>query len=399
MSVPGTDAIRDVAEIHRALVEDLARLEGETAEIQLLVAQVRAETERHEGRRVKGEERVSALESQPRPGSADLDEARAQLLMLTRRAAMMDTQLQVLEGKQRTLQRYRDHLARLLADLASSRNASAEAAGGNMAGADVAIAGAAPDPGKQGDDVARTRAVLRAQEAMRRDIARQMHDGPAQSIANIALQAEIVQRLLARDPKLAAGEVEQLRGMVQRALDATKSFIFDVRPMVLDDLGLVPTLRRATIDRGKRGNVLIDFDSVGTDRRLPPDLESGFFRIIDEALTGFLSLHPSQLIVRLDWAEREVQATVRSGRADERAVMTRAAADLQAASLPADDMPPALAEMIQQQRADEFQQRSQAHALPPAHWQEIQARAMALGVTVRLVDDGQTLEAVAPGVP
>lgn len=383
MSVSGEGAVASLREIGRTLAEDLARLDEEAAEIELLVQQIRAETERHEARRLKGEERVTTLEHQPPPSPGDLDSARVQLLTLTRRAAMMDAQSQVLEGKQRTLQRYRDHLTRLLSDLTASDEASFAAGQGSTSEISRSVSSGTADP----------RAVLRAQEAMRRDISRQMHDGPAQSIANIALQAEIVQRLVARDPQQAAAEVEQLRGMVQRALDATKRFIFDVRPMVLDDLGLVPTLRRTTIDRGKRAGVLIDFDTAGTDRRLPPDLESGFFRIIDEALTGFLSLQPSQLIIRLDWSEQEVHATVRSGRADERAVMARAAADLQAASLPDADVPPALAQMIQQQRADEFQQRSEAHALPAERWQEIRARAGALGVAVRLVDDGQTLEA------
>lgn len=384
MSVPGTGAVRGLGEIRRTLAEDLARLDEEAAEIELLVQQIRAETERHEARRLKGEERVTSLVRQPPPSRDELDAAREQLLTLTRRAAMMDAQSQVLEGKQRTLQRYRDQMTRLLSDLAATDDPASATGDGGAAVAPVRRL-----------DAADTRAVLRAQEEMRRDISRQMHDGPAQSIANIALQAEIVQRLLARDPQQAAAEVEQLRRMVQRALDATKSFIFDVRPMVLDDLGLVPTLRRTTIDRGKRAGIVIDFDSSGTDRRLPPDMESGFFRIIDEALTGFLSLRPSQLIVRLDWAGSEVHATVRSGRADERAVMARAAADLKAAADPDADVPPALAQMIHEQRTEEFQQRSVAHALPPERWQEIRARAEALGVEVRLVDDGQTLEATA----
>src|SRR5204863_1481617 len=82
-----------------------------------------------------------------------------------------------------------------------------------------------------------SRLVLTAQEDLRREIARQMHDGPAQSLTNIVLQAQIVERLMAGDPDRARNEVKLLIGMVQQTLEATKSFIFDVRPMVLDDLG------------------------------------------------------------------------------------------------------------------------------------------------------------------
>ena len=97
------------------------------------------------------------------------------------------------------------------------------------------------------------RAIRDAQEDLRRDIARAMHDGPAQSLTNIALQAQIVQRLVARDTDRAVVEVAQLVAMVQQTLEATKTFIFDVRPMVLDDLGIVPTLRRTARDRGRDG--------------------------------------------------------------------------------------------------------------------------------------------------
>ena len=147
-----------------------------------------------------------------------------------------------------------------------------------------------------------SRLLLDAQEDLRREIARAMHDGPAQSLTNIVLQAQIVERLVATDPARAGDEVRQLVAMVQQTLEATKTFIFDVRPMVLDDLGLVPTLRRAARERGRRAGVPVDFDSLGPERRLPMDLESGLFRILDEAMAAYLSAraervsHPARLV-------------------------------------------------------------------------------------------------------
>ena len=91
--------------------------------------------------------------------------------------------------------------------------------------------------------------------------------------------------------------------MVQPTLDATKSFIFDVRPMVLDDLGLVPTLRRARARRGRRAGVPVDFDSMGADRRLPMDLESGLFRMVEESLAGYLT-RPDPVRFALDWTDK-----------------------------------------------------------------------------------------------
>src|SRR5665811_2001426 len=98
--------------------------------------------------------------------------------------------------------------------------------------------------------------------------------------------------------------------MVQRTLDATKTFIFDVRPMVLDDLGLVPTLRRASRYRGRRAGVKVDFESVGVDRRLPMEMESGLFRIVDEALAAHVAGKPETLALRMDWSDTlEIELT------------------------------------------------------------------------------------------
>jgi signal transduction histidine kinase len=147
------------------------------------------------------------------------------------------------------------------------------------------------------------------QEDLRRAIARAMHDGPAQSLANITLQAQIVERLIERDPGAAIPEVRELTAMVQRTLDATKTFIFDVRPMVLDDLGLVPTLRRVARDRSRRSGVPVGFDSLGADQRLPMDLESAVFRVADEAVAALVEGGPERVELTLDWGdELEVAA-------------------------------------------------------------------------------------------
>jgi hypothetical protein len=230
-------------------------------------------------------------------------------------------------------------------------------------------------------------ALLRAQEELRRDVARQMHDGPAQSLANIALQAEIVQRLALRGDGRLPGELESLRGMVQAALDTTKEFIFDVRPMVLDDLGLVPTLRRVVVDRGRRAGVEVSFDSQGNVRRIHPDLESGMFRIIAQAATGYVALRPHQLAVRLDWSDRELFATVRAIWAD------RSGSQLpRPEQTLGDDMPPALRAMIEQNITTENRARAAARSLAPDLMEEIAERARTLDIALSVQDDGATLD-------
>jgi two-component system sensor histidine kinase DegS len=230
---------------------------------------------------------------------------------------------------------------------------------------------------------------MAAEEEMRRDIARQMHDGPAQSIANIALQAQVVERLLARDPQQAAAELRELVTMVQGALERTKTFIFDVRPMVLDDLGLVPTLRRTAAERSRRSGMAVGFESVGADARLGRETESALFRIVDDALSGMLDAHPAELVVRLDWTDGGVQATVR-GRALGAPVAELEAARRAVAVARRDkQMPAALASMIHEQESVE------SRGLSEKAWAEIRGRAESMGIPATLSSDGWLLEASA----
>jgi two-component system sensor histidine kinase DegS len=372
------------------LVDDLLALDKELGEVDLLITQARSEAARHESRRATSADKLAAL-TKAAGDPAERVELATDVVGLTKRASIMSTQVDVLEGKRRALARYRDAVASYAESFRGLDPESASAALALKAGAaaDDASGGAAMP-------VAVSRLVLSAQEDLRRAIARAMHDGPAQSLTNIVLQAQIVQRLVDRDPASAAAEVRQLIAMVQHTLDATKSFIFDVRPMVLDDLGLVPTLRRGTRERGRRAGIAVGFESMGQDRRLPMDLESGLFRMLDEALAGYLGAGPDRVSLRLDWGDR----------LEARLTATRAATGLstsgpgEVSTDPGDDLPPTLAAMMEDRREDG---RDAARAairgaivvLPPSAWREIQGRAASTGVTAELLADGGELRLVA----
>ena len=366
---------------------ELAQIDREFDEIGLLARQAAIEAERQEGRRAKAEERVTALERTAGSAPDEIRDARVQLLTLSRRAMLFDAQRDVLEGKQKTLQRYRDRLAWVVESLGGVDPRSLLLPAGTRSGANQApppVSGAA-----RALRPTNRAAVLRAQEDLRRDIARQMHDGPAQSLANIALQSEIVERLVGRGDPRATAELAMLRRMVQSTLAQTKDFIFDVRPMVLDDLGLVPTLRRTAVDRGQRSGVDIEFDSSGKDRRLAADLESGLFRVLDDAIAGYVALKPARVSARLDWGEQELSGIVRAfwaqgqgGPAPEEPPSARR------------ELPPALAAMIEQKETEERRARVVARSLPLERMQEIEDRAATLGAVLTVLDAGQSLEIV-----
>jgi two-component system sensor histidine kinase DegS len=372
------------------LIRDIATLDGELAEIDMLVTQARVEAERHELKRAQTAEKLAGL-----PEAAPAEDTIAisgQLVTLTRRAGVMEAQVEVLEGKRKVLARYREGLAGVAGELGLAETVDGHAR------PEWGAAAASRESGADGG-AGVSRIVMTAQEDLRREIARAMHDGPAQSLTNIVLQAQIVERLLARDPEEARGEVRQLVSMVQQTLDATKSFIFDVRPMVLDDLGLVPTLRRSARERGRRAGIPVEFDSMGTDRRLSMDIESGLFRIIDEAMGAYLAVSPDRVAVRLDWSDERVEGRVSASR--NRTVAVEAAeqeaAEQAARPAAAGDTPPALAAMMADRRdqaeaAAEAARTAAVVSLPAAAWREIQQRAATMGITVELLAAGAEMQ-------
>lgn len=373
------------------LEADIRRIEGENGEIDMLMEQVLVESERHSARRSKMEAQLATLEANPTPDHDEIGELRNNLLALTRKELLFDAQRQVLEGKQRIL-------ARFLQRLVEIDNSLAAVGGLNIRPAPTASPGLRPLAAASGtrSAAAADRAVLalRSQEDLRRDIVRQIHDGPAQSIANIGMQAEIVERLMAKGDPRAGEEIAALRRLVQQALDTTKEFIFEIRPMVLDDLGLAPTLRRVSSDRSRRSGINVDLASQGIEERLDPDIESAVFRSLDEAIAGYLALKPPSLIVRLDWSERELVATVAG--TWPRVDPDGTAAVSTATDTRSSETPPALLAMMEENRSQDREARTVARSLPTERVVEIENRARALGLTLTIRDEGQTVELVAP---
>jgi two-component system sensor histidine kinase DegS len=363
---PASSAAQLVAQAR----DDLSALDRELAEIEMLVGQARTEAARHEQKRVAATEKLA--NPAPNPAVAEVTEAYASLVMLTRRAVLMEAQVDVLEGKRKALARHRDGLASLLDRLE-----------GVPVEAIAAVAAAHED---EALPPTLSRIVLSAQEDLRREIARSMHDGPAQSLTNIVLQAQIVERLVDRDPPLAKGEVHLLVQMVQQTLDATKNFIFDVRPMVLDDLGLVPTLRRSTRERGRRAHVPVEFESLGADRRLPMDVESAVFRILDEALTAYLAQAPERVVLHLDWGD-ELEANLSATKSP------TASGDEALPDVPTGDVPDALKQMIQDRHdardaAILAAEEAAIVVLPPAARRDVLERAGSIGARVDITGGG-----------
>lgn len=126
--------------------------------------------------------------------------------------------------------------------------------------------------------------IIEAQEEERRRLAREIHDGPAQAMANIVMRVDFCLKLLELAPEKVPGELVLLQKVVRECLNEVRKVIFDLRPMVLDDLGLVPALKKFFEDYHKQFNLPVQFIFLGEERRLDKAVEVALFRIVQEAL-------------------------------------------------------------------------------------------------------------------
>jgi two-component system sensor histidine kinase DegS len=169
-------------------------------------------------------------------------------------------------------------------------------------------AGETEGPGGEGSIIVR---IVNAQESERQRLARQMHDGPAQSLTNLILQAEICERLFDTDPVRARTELAGLKDAVTGTFKKVREFIFDLRPMMLDDLGLNPTLKRYVQDFESKSNLACNLTITGKEQRLPPHAEVTVFRVIQSLLNNVREhAHATHVEINLDLSPGHLKATV-----------------------------------------------------------------------------------------
>jgi len=153
--------------------------------------------------------------------------------------------------------------------------------------------------------------IITAQEDERQRLARQMHDGPAQSLTNFILQTEICQRLFDRNPQRAAEELDNLKTNASITFQKVRDFIFDLRPMMLDDLGVIPTVRRYVDSFKEKNDIDVRLEITGEERRIEAHREVMIFRSIQE-LMGYARdyANASNIEIRLDVTASPIRISV-----------------------------------------------------------------------------------------
>ena len=165
--------------------------------------------------------------------------------------------------------------------------------------------------GGQKNSLATLEMLIQAQESERQRLSRQMHDGPAQTLSNFILQTEIAARLFEVDPDRARQEMQNLKSAAANTFQQVREFIFELRPMMLDDLGLVPTVKRYLESLNSKTSAAIEVKVMGQERRYAGYVEVFVFRAIQELVSAALHARKAtRLQVAMELEENEVRVQV-----------------------------------------------------------------------------------------
>jgi len=146
------------------------------------------------------------------------------------------------------------------------------------------------------------RRVVAAQELERQRLAHELHDETGQALTSILLGLKPLEEALADHPSRAA--LAELREHVVAALQNVRRLAVELRPAVLDDFGLVPALERLTESFAEQAGIRVAFHSALGDTRLPSEVETALYRVVQESLTNIVK-HANACNVSVSLARRE----------------------------------------------------------------------------------------------
>jgi two-component system sensor histidine kinase DegS len=264
------DPIEQFAELVEAGKRAYSETQNEIREVEVRLEQTSSEAEKLDQRTSQTTNKLRHIEANLNGyAREDIKEAYCASQASQVRLVMLRSQLEQLQARKENLRNLADWLRNFLdaAEAVPGLSGSREGLAASPVGADNVMM-----------------RIIEAQEGDRQRLARQMHDGPAQSLTNLILQAEIVEKSFGVSTDQARSELTNLRNAVSTAFEKTMDFVFELSPMMLDDLGAVPTVRRYVEDFQEKTGLSIAFDLAGDEHRMAPYVEVTIFRVIQELL-------------------------------------------------------------------------------------------------------------------
>lgn len=265
----------------------------ELKEIDVLIKQSEAEVERLAQRNAQITTYVSQIRLDTAPRE-DIKEGYENMLNTQQRLFTMRGQLEKLQSDRRNLERLIEVQSELLEQMAGVGPVTATQSAKTAAASQSTVV-----------------RVIQTEESARQSLVRKMHDGPASSLSNFILQAEICERLFDSDPDQARTELHTLKSAAASTFGKVKDFIFDLRPMMLDDLGVIPTLRSYVNSFEDKSGIPVSFGVTGIERRIPDHIEVTIFRAVQELLNNARSHgRATKISVQIDMGSEQVTVSV-----------------------------------------------------------------------------------------
>jgi signal transduction histidine kinase len=152
--------------------------------------------------------------------------------------------------------------------------------------------------------------LLSKEEEVRRQLARDLHDGPAQALAAITMNVEFIKRLMERDPPRVLPELDKLGGLAKHTTHEVRTMLFELRPLVLETQGLEVTLQQY-LERFQGNGTQIVLESANISAQLDTKTEGTLFNIIQESINNALKYAKAEHIwVRLKQSQSALEVTV-----------------------------------------------------------------------------------------
>jgi len=211
-----------------------------------------------------------------------------QMLEVYNEAKDAQVELQLLQAKEMQLRTRRDEVERTLKNL----NVTAQKAENLMNQVSIAVRllkeGITEISQLSSNDQRKEVAfqIIKAQEEERLRIAREIHDGPAQSLANIVLRLEITEKLLAIDYQKAEKEIRDLNLLVRENLKDIRRIIFDLRPIAIDSKGIVETIKKYIRNYEKTYGIECSLNVEGVEKNVNSSIKVALFRLVQEGITN-----------------------------------------------------------------------------------------------------------------
>ncbi|MFZ5652333.1 MAG: sensor histidine kinase [Bacillota bacterium] len=302
----GKRQVFDIAENTRI---EYSRLKKELEEVRRQVAAVVAEVDALTAEEKKARQRLAEVSKNfKKYTESDIKKAYEEA---------QDKQLRLanLRGNETLLRYKRDNLEQSLRRLEGMIN-RAESLASHLSVVTNYLTGNLKDISKKLSEMQKVQqlgiSIIKAQEEERRRVARDIHDGPAQLMANIVMRAEFCLKLMDIDRNKVREELQALQILVRQSLQDVRKIIFDLRPMVLDDLGLIPAIKRYVDGFQAQYGIQVEVMVKGSPRRFSIAVEVALFRIVQECLSNIRKhARATNILIKMEILTRKLNLVIK----------------------------------------------------------------------------------------